>query len=258
MNRIGRRFRIPVAGLAPVRLGVAWFGIQMIALQLGLAWLTALYAALAALAAFQAASTWRMLRVADCVVAGAVAGSLTAVGLVETRLLGAVVLVGVVVSLLVLRLGRTWRAALGLVHPMLPSWIVPGLACAAVVVVGRYELGAAVVLIWLLGAFDAGHHLISADGASASRSIVAGVFAAGVAMFTAVTLAIPPLASVGAVRLGALALVALPAGLWVGRLLVPAGSSSAPGLLRLDSALVLAPAWAWAIGLAVADGPLFA
>ena len=58
----------------------------------------------------------------------------------------------------------------------------------------------------------------------------------------------PPLDLAAGLRYGAVAMVVLPAGVVLASLLLPDGRMSAPGLRRIDSWLVFAPLWAWAIG----------
>ena len=77
-----------------------------------------------------------------------------------------------------------------------------------------------------------------------------------VVTFVVAELQIPPFEGNDAWVFGGLAAVACPAGQLLASALLPSPRSYAPALRRIDSLLVLAPLWAWLVGLYIAQGPL--
>lgn len=237
---------------APVRHSVlrggGWFVLQMLALWLGVVWLATLYGTVTGLAGWQLARRWG--RGVNSPVTGSsavLAGLMPFAALLGSRWVGGVVLVGVVLAF-VLAGGSIAEAGLHVQH-----WLFVGVFGACVVLTAGYELGAAVVLLWLMAMYDAGEYLVGAGARSPWLGLLAGMVGAAVVSVTVIELGIPPLNWETVWRFSGTSVVLLPLGPVAGSLLLPRAWSEAPAMRRVDSGLLLAPAWAWMIGLLVAD-----
>lgn len=119
-----------------------------------------------------------------------------------------------------------------------------GLAAAAPVIVRGVGLTEAVVLLTLLGVYDASNYLVGSGAASRWEGP-----AAGAAFILAVTLAVaaifvPPFRGATPWLFGFLTAVLAPAGVYAASALLPEPKAKAPGLRRLDSWMVAGPVWA--------------
>jgi hypothetical protein len=123
----------------------------------------------------------------------------------------------------------------------------PAVAAASLVLTDRLE-GAvpAFVVLALASAYDAGAYLVGTGANSAWEGIAAGVAAEAAVTLAAAAVFTPPLRGPGAWVLGAVALVAAPAGTFVASALIGDREARVPAVRRLDSLLLLGPA-----GLAV-------
>ena len=112
------------------------------------------------------------------------------------------------------------------------------------VATARIELGAAVILVWLAGMFDAGSYLVGAGARRRLTGLVAGITGAVAVIYMAVQLAVPPLEPDTAWQYGVLAAVTLPLGPALAAALL---SDRGWAVRRLDSLMVTGPLWAWSI-----------
>jgi hypothetical protein len=242
-----------------VRLGVLWFATLVGAALLHRLALASVLAVAAALAADQvlrlhvppvAASQeggrlGRLLAdpVRLPVVVGAAALPLAAAG---GSLLLAGALVATVVTVPAWRLlvpAGTDPAAIAMTALVVPAF---GIAAAAPVLLHRLGPWAAIVLLVLVSAYDAGDFLVGTGAGTAWEGPAAGVLAVAVCAFVAAAFPLPPLEVDGAVALGALTGILAPFGPPLGSLLVGDGRTPARFVRRLDVLLLVAPVAAWA------------
>lgn len=124
-----------------------------------------------------------------------------------------------------------------------------GGAAASLVLLADYEIGAVIILLAFLMVYDASDFVVGSGASNGVEGPVAGALAiAAVALFVAVT-EVPPFRGVDVWSFAMLAAVACPAGQIVASAMLPRADAHAPALRRLDSALVVGPAWAGLIGL---------
>ncbi len=210
-------------------------------------------AAVAAAAAMEIVDAWQGAALgADRYVAGASAAAIGMSAVLGARFTGLVVLLVVVVAVVVAGMRATRRSSIlagaGLT---LQACLLPGITAAGVVLSMRYEIGAVLLLLFFVCAFDLGDFLVG----SGADSVIEGPIAGGAAILVVTAIAAvvkaPPFHGAGVWAFGVLAVVACPAGQIVGGLLLPDATVRAPALRRLDSLLVIGPLWAWLVGLYV-------
>lgn len=256
-QRARRRYAVAYDLDGPrVRLGLGWFALIMGALLVtrqvaGFPVLAVVFAAAAALAAGEVVDAWQGQAVgADRHLAMGGAAAIGMAAVFGVRLTGLAILL-VVVAAVVSALTRIDRpqqllAGSGLV---VQASVIPGLVAASVVLSLRYEIGAVLLLLFLVSAFDVGDFLVG----SGADSVIEGPLAGGLAMLVVVAivavLKTPPFHGSAAWGYGAVAIVACPVGQLVASALLPDARYRASALRRLDSLLVLAPLWAWLVGL---------
>jgi hypothetical protein len=233
-----------------VRLGVLWFVLNVAALVLGLGWVAGLYAATAAIAALQTVRSWRARRVRPSRGFAAVAAAVLPIAAaVDTAVLGGAV-VGLAIGAVVAAFLEPRRAGgvLAAAGYNVQCSLFVGLAAACVVVAYRFEIGAAVALVLVVAAYDSGDFLIGTGSSNHIEGPVAGAAGILVAMFAVAALGVPPFEFPSAFAFAGLAVVLCPAGQLLASAILPAAAAPAPALRRLDSMLLLAPAWAWSVG----------
>lgn len=277
---------------ASISAGLVWFAALLGALWAGAATFGLTVTAIAALAAWQAADVHGLAGAArrppsgsgapaapvlppsHRLPAAALAAAVGFAGVLDTRLAGAVVGAAVAASFIVagvLRPRRPSGAAqlAGRASPLpvvvgagllIRAWMQVGIAAACSAAVARYSLGAALVLVSAVAAYDAGAHLGASDRPPGLRGPLAGVTAAVIAIFALTGLSVPPFAPSDIVRFGVLAVLTLPLGPAVARPSTAPEASGAPrqrwqrlaaewAVRRLDALSITALAWMWGLGL---------
>lgn len=116
-----------------------------------------------------------------------------------------------------------------------------GLAAAAPVLAHEFGAQAAVVVLLLVYAYDAGDFLVGSGSATAWEGPAAGIAAVAVATFAISVVPLEPVDASAALALGALTCVLAPMGPPAASLLIGDGRRPARYLRRLDSLLVLGP-----------------
>lgn len=233
------------AASSRIRWGAAWFVVLMAALWWSVPVLAGVLAAVAAVAAWQAASALSV----DRLLASAVTAAAVAAAAIDVRLVGLTVIASAVGSLVIAVLMRGGRdVILTRTGALVGAWLLPAVAGSSTVVAADRELGSAVILVWALVMYDAGVYLVGADTRVRVSGQIAGLIGAAAVVFTAVQLAVPPLEPDRAWRFTLLLLVALPLGPALVRWF---GHGEGWAVRRLDSAIVAAPAWAWATELVI-------
>jgi hypothetical protein len=235
-----------------VRFGMLWFFIVGAALLFGPLALAVVYGVVAAVAAAQTATAFRKLgRRANPEVAAGVAGLLSLAAAVTTGLLGLAILVGVGVTVfLAVGAAATSRRAspVELAGLTVRCWLFVGFAAACVVVSDRFAIGGGVGLVLLVSAYETGDFIIGSGARNPYEGPVAGAAAILVVTFAITALGIEPFTFPESFALGAMAAVLCPIGQLVASAVLPSVTARAPALRRLDSLLVLAPAWALVVG----------
>ena len=235
-----------------VRLGIAWFAINVVALAVGRGALAPLYALVAARAAQETSKAWRARgQRPHPLAAAASAGVVALAAAVSTAMFGAAVLVLAAAAVLAARARpsrRPWVVDAGYT---VQCSLFAGLAAGGLLTAARYELGGAVALVLLVSAYETGDYLVGSGASNSLEGPLAGILAMAVITFCIAVLAIPPFDSPGTLAFGALAACLCPLGQLAASAVLPSASARAPALRRLDSLLVLAPVWAWSVGLYV-------
>jgi hypothetical protein len=129
--------------------------------------------------------------------------------------------------------------------------LFPGFAAACVAICARFEFGAVVGLVLIVSAYETGDYLVGSGASNPYEGPIAGVIAAVVTTFAVSALDIKPFQFPEAFVFAGLASVLCPAGQLVASAVLPSNAAPASALRRLDSLLLLAPAWAFVVGLVV-------
>ena len=234
-----------------VTLGVLWFLLVVGALAVGPGALVPLYAAMAALAGFQTASAWRAVgSKADRWVAALAAGAVAAGAAWGVGSLGLAILGAVVVTLAVAALEtRTLRGVLDAAGTTLLSALPVGIGAAGVILTLRLEIGAAVTIVVLVAAYEVGDYIVGSGASSSVEGPIAGIVAIAAMCMVVAVLRVPPFDGASVFVFGGFAALGCPLGQVLASALLPSVDARAPALRRLDSLLVLGPAWALLVGI---------
>jgi hypothetical protein len=201
--------------------------------------LAVLYAITAALAAVQAARSWRTRsRQPDLTVAAAGAALIPLAAAVSLGVAaGAVLAVGV--GALVYRPDPKRSA------PIVTAAIAIafGLAAASPVLVRRLGLVEVLVLVSLVGVYDASAYLVGTGATKWWEGPAAGVAFMFTVTLAAAAVFVPPFDGVAPWLLGALAAATAPLGAQAADRLLGSTNGRVPAVRRLDSLLVLGPLW---------------
>jgi hypothetical protein len=245
-----------------VRIGVVWFVLVVAASQPGQPpWpLALLLAAVAGVAATQAAAAHRReQRGVSPFVPGVAAVGVVVAAVAGPQALGAAVLLAVAATASAAlpavglsarpRRGTTvggW-ATLDDVATGVRCWLFVGLAAASPVLLARVEVGRVIVLLFLAAAYDVGDYLVGSASSNAVEGPLAGLIGVLVMTFAAAVVDPPGFGPGQVWTLGLLAAVLCPLGPLAASAVLPRAGAFAPALRRLDSLLLVAPAWvlAW-------------
>ncbi len=239
-----------------VRLGILWFIVVFGSLAVGriasdLALTGLVYAVVAAVAAGQIVVAWtrptsEVLRGAAMLIAFGVGVS----AMFGARALGGAMVAGVVAGIVVGASQITRRRpVLASAALVLQASVPTGLVAACVILTTRYEIGAAVILLAIVMAFDLGDFLIGSGAGSRLEGPVAGAVMIVLVGAVAAIVDAPPFHGALAYAFAAGAVVLCPLGQVAASWLLPDAATRAGALRRLDSLLMLAPAWAFFSGL---------
>lgn len=253
---LGRRYAVVYDVQGPkVRLGVGWFVLAVGALVVGPVGVVPLYSLMAGLAGYQVAVAWREVGsganpwIAAVGAAGVAASSAWGIGT-----LGLAVLVFVAVALLLGALEVRHR------HPLfeaagstIQSGLFVALASAGFILTLRLEIGAAAVLLLFVSAYETGDFLVGSGASSSIEGPIAGIVAMAVVCGVVAVLRVPPFDGPEVFVFGGFAAVGCPLGQLAGSAVLPRADARAGGLRRLDSLLVLGPAWALLVGIYLAQ-----
>ena len=235
-----------------VSLGCAWFALAVLALLAGRFAVGLLYSLTASVAAFQAAFAWQKAGARPHrLAAGAGALGIGVCGALATPLVGVAILAFVGVSLF-FAYGIAARSR-GRLDPIVMTSLTircglfAGFAAACVGITARYSLTGAVGLVLIVSAYEVGDYIVGSGADNPYEGPVAGATAIIVVTFAITALGLKPFVFPGSFALAALAAVLCPMGQLAASLILPKVDAPASALRRIDSLLVLAPAWALAV-----------
>lgn len=236
---------------AKVSLGVLWFVALMVGLYVGWWVVTFMFAIAAGWAALEASLRWRERGVAaDPLVAGLGAAVVAGAGAAGSRYVGGAILLVVAAAIAHVALspiGRhhTLSAAGNTIGCAIPF----GLAAASVILTNDLEIGAAVVLVLFVSAYEAGDFIVGSGASNSIEGPVSGIVALGVVSGAVAVLGVTPFDGAAVYPFAAFAAVACVLGQLAASAILPAADAHSPSARRLDSYLLLAPAWVWAVGV---------
>ena len=227
------------------RLGLAWATVTVGLTVLGPTWLAGWLAVAAFIAAAQTCLVWRKRGERPVsLAAAAIAAGMPVAASFDTRWMTGMAVAGVLVTF-VARLRAPTRVPSRDVALTLAVAVPIGLAAAAPVLVRQTGIAAALLLLAMVCAYDAGAYLVGTGASSAWEGPAAGVAALVPLTILAEVVLIPPFAGSEPLFLGLLAAVLAPAGPVAGSALLGDRGAHAPALRRLDSLLLVGPLWAW-------------
>lgn len=227
------------------RLGLAWATVTFGFTIAGPAYLAGWLAIAAFIAGAQTCLVWRKRGERPvALAAAAIAAGLPVAASFDAGKMAGVVAAGVLVTF-VSRLRAPTRAPSRDVALTLAIGVAIGFAAAGPVLVRHTGISAALMLLAMICAYDAGAYLVGTGASSAWEGPAAGVAALiPITIFAEVVL-VPPFAGAQPLFLGVLAAVLAPCGPVAASALLGDRSGHAPALRRLDSLLLLGPLWAW-------------
>lgn len=254
-----KRFGVPYDTQGPkVRLGVLWAAavVVSLALQPLRPWgLAVLYGVVAGAAAAQIIDSHRGDRTSvDRAVAAFAASGLAVSATLGARWLGAGYLVLVAVALAAaIATPEPGRLPIPRAGHVVAAAGICGGAAASLVLLTEYEIGAVIILLTFVMVYDASDFVVGSGATNGIEGPLAGMLfiAATTAVFAGVNA--PPFDGVDIWSFAVLAMLACPAGQILASALLPSAATHAPALRRLDSLLVVAPAWAGLVGLYLAQ-----
>jgi hypothetical protein len=236
-----------------VRFGIGWFALTMVALAGGRWTVAGLYSATAAFAALQTARAWRKAGARPHrPLAGGGALAIGMAGAVSTQLVGFVILgfVGVAVFVAFSAAAASRRRG----NPLddagftIRCGLFAGFAASCMAITARYSLTAVVGLVLIVAAYEVGDYLIGSGARNPFEGPVAGATAIVVTTFAITAIGLKPFVFPGSFALAALAATLCPAGQVLASAILPKVDAPASALRRIDSLLLLAPAWALVVG----------
>ena len=262
MSPFRRRYGQPYDTQGPkVRMGVLWAVavVASLAPQSLRPWgLAVLYGVVAGTAASQIIDAHRGNRTsADRAVAAFGASGLAVAATLGTQALGIgyllLVVAAVAAAVATPERGRLPIPRAG--HTVAAAGICGG-AAASLVLLAEYEIGALIILLVFVMVYDASDFIVGSGASNGMEGPLAGMLFIGAASAVFAVVSAPPFNDQGTDiwSFSVLAMIACPAGQILASALLPKADAHAPALRRLDSMLVVAPAWAGLIGLYLARG----
>ena len=221
------------------RLGVVWFIVACAACALGPIAVAALFAGVAAVCAMQSMRAWADLgRSAAPVPAGVAAAVVPIASIFGPVGFGVGVVVAIVVLVVTAPVVRS--------NPVVAcrAAILPAVTAGSVVLVGRADMGALVILLVLVSAYETGDYLVGAEAGSVFEGPLSGMAAVLVVTFAEAVFQLGPFETRAAWVFGALVATLAPLGAPLGSALVPSAAAAGPALRRLDAWFLVAPVWA--------------
>jgi len=234
----------PDVGGPKVRVGIAWFALEVWAVWREPLMVACCFGAIAAVAAMQASAAWRPVHGrSDGPAAALVALSLPVAALVGLPGVAAAVGAGVVLAVGVGALDATGAAGRVQTATILKVGLVCGVAAASPVALTQMAgWQAGLLLIAVVAVYDSGDFLVGSAASNRWEGPLAGVIGVVVVTFVASVLEPEPFSAGQVWVLGVAAAVAAPCGPAVASAALPRAGAFAPALRRVDSLLVVGPA----------------
>ncbi len=252
-ERSGSRWRVHYDVDGPrVRLGILWFVGAVIAFAAGIVGITLYFGVAFAAASSHTLRTWRSRGhdVDPTVALGSTAVVVALAGFGPRLMgLGLLALAGMAIAVS-LQSGADEsgpRIAMGKVGLVLQCTLPTALAGGSVVLLADREIWAAVAIVFLASAYEAGDYLVGSGAANSVEGPLAGAAAVLVASMAIAAGGFPPF-DIGEAMLFGLAVAPLAlAGQYLATAMLPHARAFAPALRRVDSLLLAAPIWYFAI-----------
>jgi molybdopterin converting factor small subunit len=247
-----RLFAEPNTDGPRVRVGLLWFALLLPAAYFGATPTAALFGLVAGIAALQAGQSWRRAGYRPSrLVAAPFAIALPVAAVSSYSLPGVIVLALPLIALaaaFVVPRRRRRTTAFGAAGITILCALVPGLAAMGMVYTARLGVGACIVFVLLISAYDVGSFLVGAEASSPSHGIIAGCLCVLVAMAPVFAFQLPPFDGESAAWVfGGMIAVFAPLGQIVSAFALPSGTTWVPALRRLDAYVLTAPLWAWSL-----------
>jgi len=235
-----------------VRVGLLWFAVLVPAAYFGATPTAVLFGLLAGIAALQAGQAWRRAGYRPSrLVAAPFAIAMPAAAVSSYAFPGVVVVVLPFVALaaaFVVTRRKRRTSAVGAAGLTILCALVPGIAATGMVFTARLGVGACIVFVLLISAYDVGSFLVGAEASSPSHGIIAGCLCVMVAMAPVFAFQLPPFDGESAAWVfGGMIAVLAPLGQIVASFALPSGSTWVPAMRRLDAFVLTAPLWAWSL-----------
>lgn len=246
-----QRYSVPYPTDGPkITLGVLW-AVSAVAATLR-SWpaLLALAGAVAVVAGLQTGHAWAKHTTSDRRMCAVLAGIVAAGAAAGTLGLGIAVCLSVIAALGFAAFGVSHRvrsaeerraAVLRLADVTVRSSVPVGIAAGSLAALAQVDSGAALTLIVLISAYEAGDFLIGTGSANAVEGPVAGIVSLAVVAFGFFLFYPGPLGGEAFPLFAALAALSAPVGQIAASAILPRGDAWAPALRRLDSHLLAAP-----------------
>lgn len=228
-----------------MRLGVIWFVAVVLALALGPVALGVLCGLVAGVGGLQVAKAWhRRRQPVNIAAAGACAAALPVAAAWGGRALGLALLGAVAGTVVVsarrprgkpLLAGAGWTAR---------SWLFVGGPAASLVLLAGYDTGAAISLVVLMSAYDAGDYVVGSGASNSWEGPLGGLAATGVLTLSLYVVNLSPFHGGPVIYYGIVFAVLAPLGQLAASAVLPAPDENASGLRRFDAILLGGPVWA--------------
>jgi hypothetical protein len=233
-----------------VRLGIAWFAGAMAATVVSPITTALVYAAVAGMAARQIVKAWGSVSWQADVAAGL--GALPVLAALVGPEFAALTLIVVGFAAVGCAAAPDGARLPGSGGRLAAAGIlclsaVPALGAAAFVLVRSESVVAAVVLLGLVSAYEAGDYIVGSGASNPLEGPLAGITASTLLALPLALVLVEPFDAAGVILL-AFTAVACPLGQIVASAALPGAGAYAPALRRIDTLLILAPLWAAAAG----------
>ncbi|WP_436793772.1 hypothetical protein [Actinospongicola halichondriae] len=253
-ERSGSRWRVHYDIDGPrVRLGILWFAGAVVAFMVGFIGVVAYFGIAFAAASAQALRTWRA-RGREVDPTWALGGTAVVVALAGfgPRLMGLGVLALAALAVAVsLRQGEGDDASpsisMGNVGLVLQCALPTAVAGGSLVLLAEREIWAAVAIVFLVSAYESGDFLVGSGAANNVEGPLAGAAAVLVMSMAIAAGGFPPFDVGEAMIFGLLVAPLALAGQYLATAMLPHSRAFAPALRRVDSLLLAAPVWYFAI-----------
>ena len=256
-----RRYGVEYDTSGPkIRLGVAWFLLVFLAPvatsrliddSVGAVVFAAIYGVAAAGAAAQTARCWQSRRVkANAFVAAGFAGGATVAALAGPIPVG-LTMIGLAGTTLFLA-GATQHRNIRVVHKAgmtVQAALLPALAGSTLILMNDSGIGTAIALVLLASSYEVGDYVVGTGAPNRYEGPIAGLIVMLITTSVVGTTEMGVFSFRSAWLFGLIAMVLVPLGQLAASAMLPRAASPAPALRRIDSLLLAAPVWYFAIEL---------